>query len=402
MVLQEPQPEDSFAWFVGDRVTYDDNLFRLSSGVGVPRGSESRADEINTVSAGLAGQWYYSSQKLAADLRIDNNTFVHNQKLSNISGSASLIDDWSVGSRLSGRVEASYTRTLPSFANNRLFFRNLLDNVVLLGEGRYAIGSHWFARAMAESSQVLHNRTFERVNDSHSRSAGFGLEYASSGTDYPGAETFQTTAQELAIARQTIIGVDYWHTDTTYPPGAFLDGEVFDRNFHESTVTAVLASPLSPKTTVHARAGYLKRDYPDAEVHSYSGGIWDASLVWRMTDKTRLSIEAWRALRSFLEVNTDYFVSRLRSITVQWLPTERLTIGAGFSVEHQNYLGASLFATTLAPRVDDVRSGQVAIAYAVGRFCEISLSGNYDTRDSNQPLLPYHDTRVALGLRAQF
>ena len=95
-------------------------------------------------------------------------------------------------------------------------------------------------------------------------------------------------------------------------------------------------------------------------------------------------------------------MSRLRSISGQWLPTERLTIEAGFSVDHQNYLGASLFATTLVPRVDDVRSGQVAIAYAIGRFSEINLSGNYDTRESNQPFLPYHDTRVAVGLRAQF
>lgn len=402
VVPQEPQPEDEFDWFVADGITYDDNLFRLSPGVPSPDSSGSRAEEINTVSAGLDGQWYHSKQKVAVDLRVDNNTFLRNPSLSNVSGNFALSDHWAAGDRLSGLLEASYTRIMPNFANNRLFFRNLLDDIVFLGEGRYAIGTHWYARAMAEGSRVLHSRTFERVNDSTSRSAGFGLEYENDGSDYVGAETYQTTAQDVAAGRQTIIGVDYWHTDTSYPGGAFLDGEPFDRDFHESTITGELASPLAPKTTLRASGGYLKRDYPGAEVHSYSGVIWDASLTWRMTEQTQISLEGWRALRAFLEVNTDYFVSNLRSITVQWSPTGHLSISAGFSSEHQDYIGASLFATTTAPRVDTVRSGQLKLAYSIGRYCQASLTGNRDVRDSNQPLLPYHDTRFGLSLRVQF
>jgi hypothetical protein len=401
-----PEPETTVTYYVSDTSLWDNNLYRLSEGSPAPviDGMQtSRTDYINTVSAGLDGTWYYSRQRLSLDLRIDDNRFARNSVLNNVSGAGLVQDDWSLGDRLSGRVGATYTRFLPGFANNRFFARDLLDNDVLFGEGRFAVTPHWFLRADGDHTDTTHSLAPEKINDFVGSSAGFGLEYEATGEIYPvPGPDYHTTAEDLLAAKQTIVGLDYTHSTGSFPHQVLFDSESFDRDYGDHTWAARVAAPVAAKTVLHASVGYLDRQYPNASIHDFHGVVWDSSLDWQPTEKTTLTVEAWRKLTGYIEAQSDYFVSNLRSATAEWRPTDKLTLDAQFGYDHQLYIGSNPTTITLIPRRDTLRSRQLRMSYTVAQHVQLTLSYNDDTRSSNQPLLPYDDTLASVGIRVQF
>jgi hypothetical protein len=132
----EQQDPSTYAIYVAEQLTYDDNLYGLPSNADVAAlaGPHARRqDLIDSVSLGADVHWFSGHQAVGVDFRVDDNRFSHNDALNNTSGIGNLVWDWRLGGNLSGQAGADYYRALVSFANTNYYARDLVERVEYFG-----------------------------------------------------------------------------------------------------------------------------------------------------------------------------------------------------------------------------------------------------------------------------
>jgi glycosyltransferase involved in cell wall biosynthesis len=214
-----PQNPDAHTYdvFVADQVTYDNNIFRLPPGgvdiVALAGPNASREDHINTASAGLNGQWALGKQFITLDVDVDDNRFVRNGNLNNVSSSDALKWNWILGNRLTGQVGADFIRALGSFYDTFNYTRDVVDQTEYWGSARYAVGPHIALFGGVLYTDTILSQPALKVNDNQRKAVDFGLEYATAA-----ARTFD---------------FDYRYTDARYSHTSFLNGVAFNPDYRD-------------------------------------------------------------------------------------------------------------------------------------------------------------------------
>jgi hypothetical protein len=364
--------ENSFIMFADDEFSYDDNIYRLSpdvtnlkslAGIGP---NASRQDHIDTVTLGADGIWNRGRQTFTIDLRADDNLYHANTNLNNVSTNDKLIWNWNVGSVLSGQVGATYTSGLISFVNSTNFARNLYGVTTYFGAGRYQIGPHWaIFGGVLESGTTLSDPAL-RSNDLHTKSVEFGTEYATSENDS--------------------LGLESRYTDARYPLGTALNSD-----FREDSARFVVRHAFTEKTKLEANVGFLKRNYAEATIASFSGDVWRLSGQWKPTDKMTFALEAWRNLQAYVTAQSDYFVARGESISLRWAPREKIVVSVSYTFENQDYVGVGVNQLLLGSRRDTLNTPQAGIKYTPFEYLVFDFGYAYEKRSSNEPRFRYND-----------
>jgi hypothetical protein len=375
--------EDFFKIFLADEFAYDDNIYRLPSGVtdlaalnGI--GSHpSRADHIETLSAGADGQWTKGRQVFNVDVSVDDNRYAANQDLNNVSSNDRVLWNWDVKGVLTGQLGAGYSRNLAGFVNATVYSRDVVEANNYFGTARYQVGPRWALFAGTIESSTNFERNGLQSNDVHAKEGEFGSEF---------------TAGE-----KTSVGLAYRYTDSDYPPAP-----LGSQNFREGLEYFYVKHAVSEKTSFDASAGYLKREYASGAIDSFSGILWSASALWKPTDKLQLNADAWRKLQAYLTEQSDYFVSRGGSVSPHWIPTDKVTLGLLLSFEQQDYIGRSIIIVSLPGRRDRVLNGQGELTYLVYRFMTLDLACGYQKRDSSEANFSYQDVVASAKVTFKF
>jgi hypothetical protein len=374
--------------YVADQEMYDSNLYRLPTYItdvaSLIEPHASRQDYINTLYAGVDGQWTLAQQTIGLDLRVNDNWFAHNTELNNYSGNANLFWNWHVGGNLSGQAGANYTRALANFAETLYLGRDLLDITNYFGNARYQFGPHWAAYGDIREIDTSHSAAAARDNDSRNTSVEGRIEYATS--------LYNT------------IGWEYRYTHGRYPYNGdyLLNGAVFDQDYDQGTTSFFARYVPTDKTVVNVNAGYLRRNYTNEPIGAFSGDIWSVSLLWQATGKTQISIAASRGLQAYLASDSDYFVATGGSISPTWVVSEKLTISLTASSFKQNYISTSPDALLLGSRHDKINTEQANIVYMPMRDLTFSITCSNQQRDSNQTGLTYNDKLAIANIKFQF
>jgi exopolysaccharide biosynthesis operon protein EpsL len=381
---------DRFDPFVADTVNYDSNLFRLPSQVtdlaaltGLGPNS-TRADYVNSASAGLGAQWVAGSrQSIDLDVRVDDNRFRHNTDLSNVSTDDKLAWNWGVGGALSGQVGADYKKYLASFVNSLVYSRNLIDKTEYFAAGRYQVDSRWAVFAGVLDTKYGLSAAQSKVNNSTNKAVDFGAEY-------------------MTGAANTL-GFDYRYTDARYPNNIELDGALFQPDYREERAQGRIKYALSDKTLLEGTAGYLRRQYASGAIGSFGGGVWRGILQWQPTFKTQLVFNVWRQLAADLTAATDYFVSTGASISPVYIVSEKLTLSLIVSDDDRKYLGSNPGAIISGPqRHDKVVGEQAALNYTPTRALTVNVTYGHERRDCNLPIFQYKDDLASIGATFKF
>jgi exopolysaccharide biosynthesis operon protein EpsL len=372
--------------FAEDQESYDNNLYRLNNATDVTAligPNASREDHINTVSAGLDGQWTPGRQVVTLDLRADDNLYAQNNDLNNVSTSDKVIWNWSVGSLLSGQAGADFTRSLAGFVNSTVYSRNIVDQAEYFGGARYQIGPRWAIFGGIIQTNTSLSALASKGDDSDRKSVEGGAEYATSALNS--------------------FGFEYRYTDASYPNTTVANGAASFPNYREDRERLFIKYGFSDKTQLNASAGYLTRDYPNHSVGAFSGDIWRASVQWQPRDRTQIVFGGWRELHAYLTADSDYYVSNGFSASPVWLVSEKINISIQLSSEKQNYVASS---TAVGPtRQDKLVAEQAVLAYAPAKFLTVNLSVRHEQRSSNaanEPNFSYDDTLASVGITAKF
>jgi hypothetical protein len=388
--ILDQQGVDKFEGYALEQLLYDSNLFRIPAAAGnlselITPGAR-REDYIDRVSAGIDGDWTVAHQEIQLDVSIDYNDYRYNSFLTNTSGHAHALWDWSFLSAWTGQVGADYARSLSSFVNNKVFAKDLLDVQGYFATANYRLRSGWSLTFAARHARANHSVELQKVNDSDSNSGSGGLKYESGSGNFA--------------------GVEYRHSASTYPYGTSIGGASFDPQYRENTWDGYFSEALSAKTLLQGGAGYLQRHYPANHVlgfqPDFSGVIGHLSLQYHATEKTAVVIAAQRQLRAYLNAESDYFVSDGVTVTPTWSPSDRWRVSLEYSYERQRYLGSSPDSAAtngLPSRVDTVHGAQAGVRYTPLEHLELNLSYRYEKRDTNRPAYGYDDRNAFFNVR---
>ncbi|HEY2675424.1 MAG TPA: outer membrane beta-barrel protein [Steroidobacteraceae bacterium] len=361
--------------FIADQFTYDDNLYRLPSSIDVTTVAgpmATRADGFNSVTLGGNGRWFSDIQALTLNIRADDNHFLHNDSLDNVSGKGNLDWDWRLGTYWSGQVGVSYLRELSNFANTGYYSRDVVERGDYFGNVRYQLGPHWALYGGFIGADTSHTAVPEQPYDFRSKAGNGGVEFATSSSN--------------------TVSLDYRYTNAVFPQQFTLNGAPFNSNYLEQTAQILVKYVFSVATELDASAGYLKRDYPESSFAAFSGDIWRVALQWQPTDQLQWVLKGWHQLSAYVDAESDYFVSNGVSLSPTWIATQTLKLSLTISREDHDYIGSSPSAVTFVSRRDKLTSGQAGLIYAPKEFLIFNLTGRYDKRDSNQAQFQFNDT----------
>ena len=338
------------------------------------------------MTAGLDGEWLVANrQSVDLDLRADDNRYIRNTDLNNVSSGDHLAWNWGLGSALSGSVGADYNRTLAGFYNTGIYSRDIVSRADYFASMRLQAGPHWgvFGGIIGQDFTLSE----ANYNNSTTKAVDIGTDYATNASNR--------------------IGFDYRYTDDRSPNAADLNGVPFDPDYREDRARVLFNYLLSQKTTLDASAGYLRREYPSTAIGSFSGEIWRVSLQWQPTPKTQLVVGTWRQLNADLTSQTDYYVSRGVTLAPTWTASEKITFTLSATQEYQDYLGSNPVGVnpivdSTQGRRDTISSQNINMAYTFSRAFTLSVTAGHENRGSNYPQFEYKDFRADASLTYKF
>ena len=372
--------QNSFDPFVGYNFAYDSNLFRLPVYVTDLRtlpgiGSDpSRSDEVNSVLGGVSAQWLPGNrQSIVLDLRADENRYVHNTDLNNLSSNDSLVWNWALGGVLSGQVGADYIRASAGFTNTGVYSLAIVSVSQGYAGARYQVGPHWGLFAGILGSKTNLSDAQPAYNDFHTQVVDLGADYA--------------------LSASGNVGFDYRYTDARYPNAVDLSNQSFAPDYKEDRARLLLNYAISDKTLLNGYAGYIRRTYPSTAIGNYSGEIWRVAFQWQTTDKTLLIARTWQALDADYTAETDYYRDRGFSLQPQWTATEKLTLSLIALRTTHDYFGSNPLVIEFQERKDTVTSAIANLVYTPTTAITVTLSGGHEKRESNSNRFDYSDDR---------
>jgi hypothetical protein len=294
--------------------------------------------------------------------------------------------NWSVASALTGQVGADYARALTSFANNKVFAKDLLDTQGYFVNANYHLRSGWALTFGARHARSSHSVELQQINDSNSTSGSAGVMYQSGSGN--------------------VVGAEYRYSAASYPHDVLSTGAHFDRRYRENTWNAYFEDAPTAKLQLQGGGGYLRHRYPDDRSvgfsPDFSGAVWNLALQFQPTGNTMITVAEQRQLRAYLDSESDYFVSDGVTVTPSWTATDRLKFALKYSYERQSFLGSnpdSVIQLDVPRRVDKVNSAQGDVTYTLFRRVELNLLYRHEKRDTNRSSFAYEDNVVAFSVR---
>ncbi len=366
---------NSFEFLIADQFSYDGNIYRLPSSydvTSVAGPSATRADGFNSATLGGNGRWFSDIQAVSLNFRAEDNHYMHNDSLDNVSGKGNLEWDWRLGTYWTGQVGVGYFRALSDFANTGYYARDIAQREDYFGNVRYQVGPHWAFYGGYIGADTSHTAVPEQQFNFRSSAGNAGI--------------------ELATSSSNTVALDYRYTDATFPQGSVSSGTTFNSDYKEDTARILVKYVFSAATEIDAGAGYLKRDYPESAFATFSGDIWHVALQWEPTDQLQWILKGWRQLAAYIDTESNYFVSKGASLTPTWIATQTLKLSLSISRENHDYIGSSPSAIAFVSRRDKLTSGQVGLIYAPKDSVLFKLTCRYDKRDSTQALFQFNDT----------
>ncbi|MDP9090021.1 MAG: outer membrane beta-barrel protein [Pseudomonadota bacterium] len=386
--VHQPEEGDFFDAFATEQFASDDNLFRLPSGsqylASLVGPGASRSDRINSVMAGLEGQWTFGRQGILFDAHAGNNSYHDNDRLNNTSGAADLMWDWRAGRLWTGQVGAVYGRALANFQNTFVYGRDLVDTIQYYGKAAGQFGPHWMLFGGAAERRASNSAETQKANDFRGNSGNIGVRYVASS--------------------ETTLALNYEYATGDYPRESVVtfQGLPFNRTYRANTARFLASIPIGAKSVLEASVGYQKRDYPFSDVGSFKGDVWSALYTWQPSPKTRLVFNSSRQISAYLDAESLYFVSTGFSIAPTWQPTEKLTVSLQASSEKQNYTGPGAGVALFLSRRDHLSGEQAGLTYTPRNFLIFKFNYALQQRTSDIARFHYDDKLASASVTVKF
>ncbi|MDZ4098410.1 MAG: XrtB/PEP-CTERM-associated polysaccharide biosynthesis outer membrane protein EpsL [Methylophilaceae bacterium] len=362
-------PEDSFNISAGAGIQYEDNLFRLpdSANTRATLGESNRSDKIYTTNIGLKYDKPYSLQRFQLDADVIDNRYDTYDFLDYTAFNYRAAWIWSLTPNITGILLANQQQVLNSFSefrdvnNNQLRSRSIQTNQARIFTIDGFIGGGWHLLGGLSDIRSRNSETFVAVGDYKQRGAEAGVKYVTR------ANTSISLVQRASKGKNE---------------GRVIDvSNQIDTGFDEKETEAKLEWPVTGKSRIDARLGYVTRDHDNFSSRDYEGAVGRIAHIWKPTGKLRVNTSLSRNLISFQQLNNSYYVSDTLAISPAWQVTPKTNLKLAYDYSERDYKGAII--PTARDRKDKVHGLMFVAEWEPTRTILISGYLRRQKRDSN-------------------
>lgn len=355
--------------FAMERVTWDDNVFRLSGDRDAIAilGSASTADTRYQTAAGINLNVASARQRLSGtislfDARYDRFTALD---LTGHEGRAHWF--WQPGRAWQGDVEYTEERDLASLANLQSGIQSSTPDILTsrrtsIGFGYQPVGG-WQLRVEVGRREQSNSAPESRLNDMKLDEAGVSVNYLTRSANRIGVE-FRSATGNLAN-RQLIAGMS------------------IDNGYDQGDLVASIDWAITGLSRLRAGVGHVARSYSQLPARDYDGLTWRIGYEWQPGPRLTINVLACRDISAVEQINVGFVLARSVMAMSTLRVTQRLDLAASFEVNHRDYLGDAGFALgTVASRAEIVSAAALTISYRPARAVTLSLGVRHEARST--------------------
>jgi len=355
--------DDKLKLFAEEKVTRDDNIFRLPKDVDPvsANGSTiSRGDTYRTTSLGLNLDVPMSRQRLQADYTWNATRFNRLADLDFNGHDARAAWLWQLGNDASGQLGYTETFALASFANIQRSTPDPLKVQQAFFNAAYLVTPRWRLQAGAS-----------------------GLELSNGAEAFQGLDLnvlYTEVAVSYVTPANTSVGLSARTEDGRYPksPTGNAYGQYRAGIVADWTPTGV--------SRVSARADHVSRHYAQVsqQQQDFDGNTARAEYDWKPTGKFSLAGVVQRDIFPYQDIGSSFVLVKGVLLRPTLGLTEKIDVSAILDYSIREFLGnPGLPSGVSSNRTDRVRSATATISYRPARMFTLQLSAQREARSSN-------------------
>lgn len=380
--------DDRLQVYVGESVTRDSNVFRISDGANANAtiGSSERSDTFHATTVGVNLDTPISRQRVQAGIEWSQVRFNRFTSLDHLDRNAHLNWLWQAGDPWSGALGYTETQTLASFANFNGAQPNPLNTKVLTASANYLLDVHWQLQGLASEMRQRNALDTRVANDVDITTGQLGVNYISTAGNR--------------------IGVAVRQDDGHYPNAQAVGAQLISNDYTQRSVGALTDWTITAKSHLAARIDHVERDFEQFSGRNYRGTTYRAAYDWTATPKFTLTAVGQRDISASEDLQTSIVLVKGVSLTPSYAISEKLRLTATLAASDREYLGdpgAVLGGgSTFVGRVDKVHAASLSLSYQPLRALTVLFSAQHETRSSNVPLADYTANIINASARYAF
>jgi hypothetical protein len=291
--------------------------------------------------------------------------------------------NWQLGQKLKGEISYNNRLALASFQQtNRILLHNLQNTENYILKGDYEIFPDWFLRTQFTRAVNRYYSELQQQSNVIENTKEFGLMYVS--------------------IPDNKLGFHVAMVDGKYPNRS--DSSPFDNAYTRIDYFLEGKWSYSTKTIMSGQIGYTSQQFAHVTSRDFTNIIAKGDILWRVTPKSSLLLEAWRKVGPSSSVLATFQLYQGVRLTPIWKWSPKLQIELPVSYEQQTSLGTSELTDTITTPPQQAKRSiiNLNLNYMPMPNVEMVAFASYEKRDSNNPLRSYQDQTVGLSMKVSF
>jgi len=368
--------DDRLELFAAQTLTWDDNVFRISSGLdpAAALGSSSKGDTYSTTSLGFNLDFPVSRQRFQGGVTWNKTRYDRFTVLNGDGHQGQGIWVWQVGNDISGQLGYTETFGLASLANIQSGVQsstpNFLTTQRAFFNAAYLLTPRWRLRGEAGRLKQSNEVPERKVNDTSTDSVDLTVSYVT------------------PVSNQIGLGVRVEDSRNSY---------------RQQNVAAVTDWTLTGSSHLSARVGSVRRTYTQLPQRDFEGGTFNAAYDWRPTGKLTLIAAAQKGISTSEQINIGFVLVKGVALRPALRLTDKVNIAGAFEYSNREYRSDPALALGVVPnRTDRVRSAAVTASYRPIRTVTLQMALLHETRSSTAAFGDYAANVVSVTARIGF
>lgn len=365
---------DTFTPYASYGIYYDANLLRQSDAV--RQSGAQLSDRWTRAGVGIRMDKEIGRQQLTADLSAYRADYDHFNQYSNTGKDGVANWKWALGNQFSGNVGVNYAQALTPFEDYRSLERSMQTQTKTYVDGSWRFHPSWQLNAGYSHYDLGYDLESQKPSERT-------LDITDVGVDY-----LARSGNKVGMVLRHIEG-DYKYADIN--------------SYSQNEVKAKVDWQITGKTLIQFLGGYAKREY--AINPQRDSGVPSARLTayWKATNKTAVSLGAWRELGATDNLAANYARNQGLSLASTWDATSKISVDGMLMKEKRSYNGVSVIAG-LDPlnRSDDYRNALLGVTYKPTSHWRVRAAVFRTTLDSNIPSASYSTDGAHISTRYEF
>lgn len=368
-------PDDKIDLYVAQRVTTDDNIFRVAN--------NRQDDTYSTTTAGFNVDKTVSRQRFLIGASLDLVRYRQLTALNHLGRNARALWLWQQGNEWSGQLGYAERKSLASFSNIPGRSTNNLTIKRVHGDAAYLLTPSWQLQARIAEQTQRNSDQIREENDVDLRTMGMAVNYISPASTTLGVGYTQENGRPLN--RQIVGALSY------------------DNEYTQRAIDVHADWPITVKSHLNARLARVERDYDTLSYRDYDGTTVNVTYDWRATEKLALSVLAQRDISPDEDIQTSFVLIKGIAFRPTYRLSEKIKLIANADFSTREYLGDNgIGPNTMRGRSDRVRLLSAAVSYQPMRALTLLLSGRRESRSSDYRPTDLDYTANIFNLSARF